>query len=207
MKKYFLAFALLTALTLVVSGCAVKDAQDASAVNSTDKNNRRGDFASGTMKMNFGEPATKADLAAGKKVSVFGKTNTDGTVIATRIVIGDMPMFGRGFATGTPFSATGTRPISRDGEELYPTTSGGKPIGDMTSDQTGGRENFQGRTGRMIRGGGGQSRISGEIMKIDESSIVIKVIDNGSKIIFYTDSTEIFLAPTSTPNFASTTVK
>lgn len=200
MKKYFLAFALLTALTLVVSGCAVKNAQDASAVNSADKNNRRGDFASGTMKMNFGEPATKADLAVGKKVTVFGKTNTDGTVIATRIVIGDMPMFGRGFATGT-------RPISRDGEEPYPTTSGGKTIGGMPSDQTGGRENFQGRTGRMIRGGGGQSRISGEIMKIDESSMVIKVIDNGSKIIFYTDSTEIFLAPTSTPNFASTTVK
>jgi hypothetical protein len=214
MKKYSLVFALLTAFILVVSGCAVKNANDTKAVNSADNNNRWGDTASGTMRMNFGTPATKADLAIGKKVSVFGTSNADGTVNATQIVIGEMPMFGRGFASGTPFNASGTPPMPRDasqapeGDNFQP-----PPSGDMPQGQTGGQAGFQrpaqmdGSGQRRMRAAGGQSRISGEIMKLDDVSIVLKIVDNGSKIVFYSDATEIFLAPTSTPNFSSTTVK
>lgn len=213
MKKYYLILILFTAFVLVESGCAIKKANDAKAVNSTDNNNRRGDMASGTMQMNFGTPATIADLAIGKKVTIFGASNTDGTVNATRIVVGEMPMFGRVFASGTPFSASGTPPVPGDASQTPEGENFQPPSGGMSPSQTGERDGFQrpgqmdGSGQRQMRGSNGQSRIFGEIMKLDDASIVLKIIDNGSKIVFYSAATEIFLAPTSTPNFPTTTIK
>jgi hypothetical protein len=48
---------------------------------------------------------------------------------------------------------------------------------------------------------GGSGLVSGEIISKDEMSLVIKNQDGGSKIIFYSDKTELFIfqTPTSAP--------
>ncbi|MCC6643846.1 hypothetical protein IT411_03795 [Candidatus Peregrinibacteria bacterium] len=53
----------------------------------------------------------------------------------------------------------------------------------------GGAQNIQNRTGNMMRQGGGG--IFGEILKIDEQSLTIKLPNNSSQIVFYSDKTKL----------------
>jgi len=54
---------------------------------------------------------------------------------------------------------------------------------------------FQGNTGRNLQrevgGGVGSSFLSGEVISKDEQSVTLKTPNGGSKIIFFSDSTEI----------------
>jgi hypothetical protein len=52
---------------------------------------------------------------------------------------------------------------------------------------------------QRMRRQSGESSISGEIMEINDVNIVLTIKDNGSKIIFYSDKTQVFFMPTSTP--------
>ena len=51
---------------------------------------------------------------------------------------------------------------------------------------------------QRIRGIG---RVAGEILKVDNSSLIVKAQAGGSRIVFYSDKTQIliFKAPTTTP--------
>ncbi len=197
MRKTIIIIAIFSAVALIATGCAVKNAPDRKNSNALGQNN---EGVSTTMKINFGTPASIQDLKIGKKITVMGTSNADGTVSATNIIIGEMPGFGLGMRSSTQYFATGTMPKQEDdnqqnfqqppqGEQFQRRSTDGQWNGPNGSGQQ--------RTARMS----GQARITGEIMKMDETSLVLQIADNGSKIVFYSEKTEIFNAPTSTPPF------
>ncbi|MCX6782011.1 MAG: hypothetical protein NTW66_02765 [Candidatus Magasanikbacteria bacterium] len=221
MRKYIIIFIIFSAMALIATGCAVKNSANQKNGNA-EPNASQGEMnASGTERMNFGTPASIQDLAIGKKITVMGTTNSDGTISATRIMIGEMPGFGQGMRSSTDHFATGTMPgQNNDGQQdLQPPqgegqmpSGGDAPQGEQFQRRSaGGQWGGQNGTGGQRMGRTpGQSRLSGEIMKLDETSIVLQITDNGSKIVFYSQKTEIFNVPTSTPpmppRITSTTV-
>ncbi|HOX61082.1 MAG TPA: hypothetical protein PLV72_03695 [Candidatus Magasanikbacteria bacterium] len=183
MKKYIFASALL-GMTIILGGCATT-AQKTDITNQKSLFRNSDEMASSTRRMMLGLPkGTMSDLTIGKKITIMGKTNSDGTILADRILIGEwkMPSFGTNSSTAprpegqTPPQAIGTRM--------------NRPTG--ANDPASGR-----RIGARI--GGGQSSTNGEILKIDDTNIVLKLTDGNSKIIFFSASTTINFIPTTTP--------
>lgn len=184
---------LLVGGVVFISGCGQTNT---AAHNNTNKNGLpRGNNASSTEKMfNAGAKATLADLVVGKKVTVVGTANSDGTVSAKRIMIGEPGGFMMRGATST--TSTGENFRFNNSNQPPPASSGqfnGQNRGQM------------GMGGQRPNGGGramgGNGMVRGEIISKDETSLVIKNQDGGSKIVFYSDKTEvsIFQPPTSTP--------
>lgn len=179
MKKTFLASSLVF-LLFVISGCSLTPAANS---NQSNKKAPVGDMASSTDKGPQMPKGTKEDLKVGVKVTVMGTAGTDGIVSATRITVGDIGPgnFGQGkFPTSTMASSTkfskGQRPQRANGQ------GGGQ------------------WAGRGQGGGQSMTRVSGEILKKDDVSLTIKDSAGGSKLVFFSDKTEIFIfqAPTST---------
>ncbi|OGH84587.1 MAG: hypothetical protein A2261_03045 [Candidatus Magasanikbacteria bacterium RIFOXYA2_FULL_44_8] len=185
MSKYFIGVLAIVAL-LVTAGCSVV------VNNSVNNNDGSKDNATGTLRAGGGNrnpqaelfknlpKGTVADLVVGKNVQITGTTNSDETVNAARIMIGAMPDFERrGITSSTQPTATGTPGQGR--------MRGG---------------NGQGYGGRIDGAGRGNTaaRVIGQILSKDVSSLTIKSSDGGTKIAFFSDSTEfyIFQPPTST---------
>ncbi|OGH87641.1 MAG: hypothetical protein A3J93_03930 [Candidatus Magasanikbacteria bacterium RIFOXYC2_FULL_42_28] len=121
---------------------------------------------------------TTTDLAIGKKVMVVGSAGSDGIVSAAQIVVGEfnfgMGFDGARFATDTPTGQQRQRPNFN---------------GQGGGGQGGG--NFAGRAGDSR----GMTRVVGEIIKMDNTSLVVKTNDGGSKIVFYSANVKILLPP------------
>lgn len=198
MRIYF-SF-LVIAGALIMAGCGSNGVSEQNK-NESRQNGWGGRNASSTGGMNFGIPAAVSDLAVGKKVVITGTANADGSISASRIMIGEMP-FGPGFGSSTLRFMTGTQ-MTRDqnqavappgdNPEFRPTESG-----DFHGSPPSG--SGQKRIGRMS----GEARINGEIIQLDASSIIIKAADGGSKMVFYSDRTPVFMFPTSTPSTMAT---
>jgi len=186
MKKYFLLTMVLGGL-LTISGCAVKNRVAQNAWG-----NGRNFATSTQQKFDFPKGAV-SDLVVGKNITVMGVANSDGSISASQIMIGDMPGFGgQGMGnrngTSSPMFNTSSAPQMPAGQN-----------------QTGERRQFQGGERQGDRSGGNPpggvqrnragGRVVGEIMKVDAIALIVKLTDGGSKIIFYTDKTEIFLIP------------
>jgi len=168
-QKYILGVGVLF-LVLLISGCATK----IPPVNSQNgNNNQRGMMGVGNVSSTFNNflqnttTSTVADLLVGKKVLVFGTTNSDNSLNATQIIIGDLPNFRPDQPSQRP---TTNRPSNSNGQ------GGSRPQGQMM----GGRS-------------GGANMVSGEIFKKDDTSLIIKN-DNGSRIVFYSDKTAVYTA-------------
>ncbi|SRR3989339_1155340 len=185
MKKYLL-LSTLAVFMFVFGGCATPQ----NSAPQTNKTTPAGDMTSSTEKGPQMPKGTVNDLKVGVKVTVMGTAGTDGIVSATRITIGDTGPgnFQPGkFPTSTMASSTkfnkgqypqGQRPQRKDGQ------SNGQ---------------WAGRGGA----GGGQNmaRVSGSILKKDDTSLTIQNSDGGSKFVYYSEKTEIFIfqSPTNTP--------
>ncbi|MFA6486149.1 MAG: hypothetical protein WCT40_02170 [Candidatus Magasanikbacteria bacterium] len=139
-------------------------------------------IGNGFGRMNFAT-GTVADLIVGTKVTVMGTSNTDGSMSATRIMIGDFPGFG-------------VRPTSTGFSSSSPRTAG-QSTGGGNRSWSNGQKTGEGRARPATVGMGstvrGQARVSGIILKKDDSSLVMQEVTGGSKIVFYSDKTEVVI--------------
>lgn len=189
MKNVFLT-CVVGAVLLIVSGCATSQ----NSAPQTDKTTPAGNMASSTDKGPQMPKGTKDDLKVGKKVTVMGTAGADGIVSATRITIGEM---GPGNFQPGKFSTSTMASSTKFNKGQYP--QGQHP--QRKDGQAGGQW-----TGRGPGGDQSMARVSGEILKKDDTSLTIKNSDGGSKLVYYSEKTEIFIfqPPVGAP---STTVK
>ncbi|MFA5127998.1 MAG: DUF5666 domain-containing protein [Patescibacteria group bacterium] len=212
MRKIFLLSACVLCVALFTAGCATKNNVENSAGGQTPNQNGGFQSASGTPQMNFGTEINISELVVGKMVTVFGTTNSDGTISATRIILGEMPMMDRGSASGTPkkFTKTTVDDYSSgsgngsaqggSGGGMQP-PSGGQFMGGERPDRGSTSDEDETKIQQRARPSG-ESTVVGEIMSIDTGSLTLKVKDGGSKIVYYTTNTKAYLAPTSTQMMA-----
>lgn len=209
MRKIFLLSACVFCAALFTAGCAPKNNSEDATQGQAPGQNGRFQNASGTPQMNFGTEINMNELAVGKMVTVFGAINSDGTMSASRILLGEMPMV-QSTASGTPKKFTkitvddstsggGSASFQGGGEGMQPPGGGEfqfRERPDM-ADDSGDTTRTQQRTRPM-----GESIIVGEILSIDENSLTLKIKGGGSKIVYITANTKAYLAPTSTPMMA-----
>jgi len=118
------------------------------------------------------------DLLVGKQVMVVGTSNTDGSVNAKQIMLGEMPNF------GTARFSSSTHP--RD-------TQGNGSQADKQANWQKGQGTSRARIPTKSGSEAGRQGVNGEILSKDDSIITIKLLDGGSKMVFFSDKTEVFL--------------
>jgi len=162
MTKKIFSILLILFSIAVISGCRVSDMQNQVVDDAK---------ADVVEKVDNREKGVVADLKVGNKVMVMGNTNQDGSVSASEIMFGDL------INSGFGVHSTSTRPTStrqfvnrgRDNKNGGQRLAGQRPVKTLN-----------------------MTRLVGEILEIDETSLIIKLDEGGSKIIFYSDKTGIF---------------
>lgn len=191
-KNFIVVVSIFGAIMLLGAGCAKQFSVDKNQLSN------RGNNATSTER-GFkieGTKTTSADLTVGKNIMVMGTTNADGTISAIQILLGDFASR-PGFASST-FSTSTARRTFNQGQPRTMENVNRQDRGDNNGivRPAGNRPQTQGN-----RGSGGEV---GEILKKDDTSLILKDQNGGSKIIFYSDKTEILIvappagAPTST---------
>jgi hypothetical protein len=194
-KKIFFVFILLVS-TIIFSGCGVK--KENNFIMNEGKNNfgngqnrgtGQGMFTSSTWQ-NVGEKGNIEDLKLGEKIMIMGATNQDGSINANRIMIGEMPKIERPSTT-----------LEQIREKQEEEGNFGERNHFIRDDNTPG----DARQG-MVMGGG---FLQGEILKMDENSLILKTETTGTKIVYFTPETEIYIFSPSTikENTNTTSVK
>ncbi len=137
--------------------------------------------------------ATVGDLTLGAKIMVMGKTNTDGSVSADRIIIGDLDFSRFMPPAGASGGARlfGDRPMddrpASAGAGFFQPDARPRPDGQA-------RGNWQPGAGgaptdRQFQRSTSMARVSGEVLSLADNSLVIKLDDGGSKIVFFSEAT------------------
>lgn len=200
MKKIFLLVVCLAAVA-VFAGCGKQENRQGEQGR-----NFRGMNASSTFKIDLPK-GTAADLTVGKSVMVMGEAGSDGSISAKQIVIGDGDpgmFFGnhrpREFSsstTSTPPFDISTPPVQ---DENFQPPSGDREFNGPPSDgQFQGSGHWQGGNGGQFQGqrrpgNVNVARVFGKILKMDDTSITVEIQGGGSKLVLYSDKTEIYLA-------------
>jgi hypothetical protein len=148
--------------------------------------------------------ADLADLSVGEQVTVLGSENDDGSLWVSRIIIGGAEI---NFDFGVPTSPSGSKEqlkFSDNQENFDPPAEGSRPnfegFQDMSDEERQQmREEMmaQGASRGGLRTNGAVSdmvRLSGEILDFNDASLVLKLPEGGSKIIFISNSTVILKA-------------
>ena len=200
MKKNHIIALTITSL-FVLSGCST----DAPALQNTNSQNSEKQEENQQTAQNqesaFGENFTEGsldDLAVGQKIMVTGITNDDGSIVANMIMIGNddtnFDEMGRGpqINMDQDSGSQNTR-VSQQERPSFP--DGQMPdFQNMTEEQkTQMRERMaNGRPAADSRSNtSSMSRITGEILKKDSESLIVKLADGGSKFIFISEQTKI----------------
>ena len=135
------------------------------------------------------------DLMVGETVTVMGTTNQDGSVIAEMIYIGELK-------ERDSDTFDGTKPEGFKRSKGFKLPEGFNPEEFQNLSREEMRERMQELQGNnnfsengAAREQTGSSLVRGEIIDKDEISIVVKLTDNGSKLVFYSESTQIMKTP------------
>ena len=219
MKKIYISiFALLIALALLGAGCGNKDAKNNSQNKLQTRIPQNNE--SFWDNDNFSN-ASSTDLKVNTKIFVMGEKNIDGSITAEGIIIGasqtdfqNIMRTGIQRSSSTPQNAgtqiqgsdtqvQGQRPnrsqfqnISQEERQKLMEERMKERVISMPTEQTGRTSEARGgtegaRSGmRVVRGGSG-SRMNGEILKMDNNIITLKLTDGGSSIIFTSSETII----------------
>jgi len=181
MQKYFIICS-MAIFSLFIAGCSSVPVTNKIG-NGQVSNNKMADFNSSTERfLNNSVTSTVSDLLVGKKVMVMGTTNADGTINASQIIMGEFPTSSFGFDRGGSTSST----------VQFRNQSGGSQ--NMNGGNFNGqRPNITGAngSGKVRAKTASMTRVNGEILKIDTTSLVVKVAEGGSKMVFYTNNTKI----------------
>ncbi|MBU4482229.1 hypothetical protein KKC16_02145 [Patescibacteria group bacterium] len=190
-KNYLIIFILL--FVLVISGCAKK--VDTNNINQNQQQAQENNQPQ--WNENFDE-ASLDDLLVGGQAMIMGTENSDNSISANQIMIGN---------TASDFQNMNQmrRPTSTaeiNNNQLQPSAgfNGQRPNFQNMSDEERAKMREQmvvgGGTaggGRVRSGnmGGGATRLVGEILDKDESTITLKLKDGGSKLIFFSEDTNV----------------
>lgn len=197
MRKYIFLTVLIFGALAITVGCSVsapsdKNSGDAQAAPADQLRPGFGENASSTDRGLARVKGTVADLKIGETAMITGASNQDGTMSASQIMLGVAENSNWGGARSGNMS-TGTVQFNRTPSSTQ--TQRHNATGDDAT-------RFAGQTAAsgqiQRRAAAGTTAIFGEILKQDGSSLVLKVKDGGSKIVFFSDKTEIFIVPTST---------
>ncbi|MDX9893463.1 MAG: hypothetical protein RB292_03550 [Patescibacteria group bacterium] len=205
MKKVNFFYLTLASGLLLISGCATAS-QNAGNNSQGDLNNFL-DQATSTdraVRFNFEENFTITDfsqLVIGNQVVITGASNDDGSITASRIIVGaaeNMLPPGLGMINSDIRPQPDQGVGSQDRQQAVAKANGQMPdFEDLTDEQ---REQMRSRFAQQgnSRPNGIQARTSqssmmvqGEILKKDDTSLTIKLADGGSKLVLITGSTEI----------------
>ncbi len=185
-KKIFFVSILLVS-TIIFSGCGLKKENNFKMNegknnfgNGQNRGTGQGMFTSSTWQ-NLGEKGNIEDLKLGEKIMVMGSINQDGSVNANRIMVGEMPKIERPSTTLEQIRERQEEEGDFEEKNSF-----------MRDDNTLGGA----RQGVTMRGG----FLQGEILKMDENSLILKTETTGTKIVYFTPGTEIYI-------FSSTTLK
>ncbi|MBU1202944.1 hypothetical protein KKH39_02795 [Patescibacteria group bacterium] len=154
---------------------------------------------------NFDEVSV-GEFVLGERVSVMGEENSEGSIVATSIIL--IPN-GQEFQNFDPPDMVNNVPDQN--KENFPTNNinnTDQPNFDRASRpdfQNMSEEERQARREQLMDSGatagnvnraglGGNARINGEILSINDSGLTIKLADGGSKLVFFSSDTK-FLAP------------
>lgn len=146
-------------------------------------------------------PATIDDLQVGEEIIVMGSSNTDGSMTAQTILIGsatfELGQFGGMEAGGQATGEFANRqpPEGSNMQEFQNLTPEERQARFAEGGSGAFPEGGFGGGGRGARPGGGGfsggTRVAGEILDIDDSTITIALTDGGSRLVLYSSQTII----------------
>lgn len=222
-KKYFFIFVIAISF---ISGCSIKNGQNgggnsagSNAGQNQEKNRENNQNQTQKWQENFDEASSTA-LVLGEKIMVMGSENSDGSIMAERIIIGasgdsfGMPDFGM----RQPDNNADSSSQPQEGARQWTGNSARPDFQNMSEEERtvlreemrarmeSGEGGFNGaqaglppasaggaQAGERIRArtGAQMARLAGEILANDEASITLKLDGGGSKLIFLSSSTAI----------------
>lgn len=203
MKKYFLIIIIL--IILVTAGYfIIQNQSDKNQSNDISSLQANKSGINGNDQMPIWDndflKASLTDLEIGQKILVMGTENSDGSVSANQIIIGndetDFSQMSRNMMRPEEMN----KENNGNNSEAKPMGQGQMPDFQNLSDEE--REAMrQAMEERMTDGAKGRivvnqtmARLDGEIIKKDEDSLVLQFEEGGSKIVFVSESTEIMTA-------------
>lgn len=206
MKKNYFAILFLAIILLTVAGCSVSNKKANENQQNSDQKpvQDAGDEQMNRWNENFSE-ASLSDLETGQKVLVMGTENTDGSIAANQIMIGDSETdfnelggnrrFGGSSASNTNLeNRAGSQPLESL-QRFEGQRANFEQFQNMTEE-----ERAKLRPERMVGGIGrggpaniGQkiARLNGEILNKDDTSLTLKLATGGSRLIFLSDEVRV----------------
>jgi len=210
-KKNIVIFLFL--ILLVLSGCSVSTQSNSGESNSTQagETNPPGAGNADRIPDNF-EEAGQADLAIGKYVSVFGTENSDGSLMAERIMLADnktdLENLGNNFMRGAESANSGgdnngatnsegannNRPGSASAGGQNPNFERFQNMTQAERDQLREEMSARGENAARTNYRSGIVRLLGEIIAKDDISFTVSLTEGGSRLVFISGESAILKA-------------
>jgi len=188
MKKYYIILPLLLVLA-IVTGCGNKD----DGINRSQHQEEAENNQMLRWDENF-EELDRSYLTIGSQILVMGIANSDGSLLANQIILGDdetdFNQLGRGMMIEVEDEDIDNQVINRDRpnfEQMQDISQEEK----MEFMEKMKAERGVGNGGMMKKARGGMMRLTGNVIALDENSLTVEIEDGGSKLVFYSDNTMI----------------
>jgi len=200
MQKKYLLIPTLCLVAVAMSGCTLGSKKDTPMTNNNQVVgvDRYAGWDEQFDQIEYG------DLQVGMQVMVTGETQSDGSMVADRVLVGasgaDMMRFSAPLA-GQDDVPVGEPPADRGNTMFQGERPNMETFQNMSDEE---REQFRERMRENMpegvqSGGGfagsGMGQARGEVMSIDEQNFTVKLGESGSRLVFINDETKFYQAP------------